>query len=642
MPGGAGDAIVRALRRLLSNLGLAAVSLLVSLAAAEVALRAWGYRFSPIQFLTPENPNDWRAFHMGANDPRLSEREPLTVFDPELLWRLNPAVSREINEQGFRGPLFPERKEPGDVFVLAVGDSNTIGPLHVNDHWPGFLDDLARTDTSSRARVVNGGVYGYTALQGLRRFRQALGYRPDVVLFSFGANDAQPVRTTDAAYAARVGWLRRWEWSRIAPPLAHLGLKLRAAWSAAPAPTHRVPLPQYRRSLEAFVGEARAAGATPVLLTRPWVGRSDDPDLWMSHARHYNDATREVAAATGTLLVDAYEEFEDRPELFSDPLHFNRVGNRRMAELVRTRLGSIGVLRDAAFRPGPSIDLTEPDERRPELGPGFWSFERPAEGPPGRWTEGVGTLTLGRSSGERGLALDLSNRNPLALTAGRIEVNGRALFDFRARHGRMRPLLDVGGVPGPTLEVRFVTDPVYVPRERDPSSRDVRKLGVFVHGARLVDAPYASGVDLFDLDADSPELREGWFDAETWPDGRRGRWSSGRADLVLERRGREERLVIDASVENGRNRTVATVEIDGRAAGTIGGPNGRRQQAIVLGSHVGRRVHVRLRVDDPYVPSRHQAGNRDKRALGLFVHSVRLAPSAAHEQHDARPVGARP
>jgi hypothetical protein len=221
-------------RRVLSNLGLAGVSVALSLAAAEVAVRAWGYRFSPIQFLTPENPNDWRAFHMGANDPRLSEREPLTLFDGELLWRLNPEASAEINAQGFRGPLFPQTRAPEDIFVLAVGDSNTLGPLTANDHWPGFLDDLVRTDPSRRVRVVNAGVYGYTALQGLRRFRQAAARRPDVVLFSFGANDAQPVRTTDAAYAARVGWLRRWEWSRIAPPLAHLFLTGGRGWAGPP------------------------------------------------------------------------------------------------------------------------------------------------------------------------------------------------------------------------------------------------------------------------------------------------------------------------------------------------------------------------------------------------------------------------
>lgn len=630
------------MRRVLSNLGLAAVSVVVSLAAAEVALRAWGYRFSPIQFLTPENPNDWRAFHMGANDPRLSEREPLTLFDGELLWRLNPAVSAEINAQGLRGPLFPPTRAPGDVFVLAVGDSNTLGPLTANDHWPGFLDDLVRTDASGRARVVNAGVYGYTALQGLRRFRQALPHRPDVVLFSFGANDAQPVRTTDAAYAARVRWLGRWEWSRVAPPLAHLFLKARARLGGAEAPTPRVPLGDYRLILETFVDEARAAGATPVLLTRPWVGRSDDPDLWMTHAPPYNDATRSVAASKGVLLVDAYEEFRERPELFSDPLHFTRVGDRAMAELVLRRLQSAGVAAGATgFRPGPAIELSGPDERRPELGPGFSSFERTADGPPGRWTDGAGVLTLGRSRQERGLALDLSNRSPLPLTAGHVEVNGRVLFDFRERRGRMRPLLDVGDIPGETLTVRFVTQPVYVPREHDAASRDVRRLGVFVHAARLVDAPFASEVALADLDVDSPELREGWFDAEAWPDGRRGRWSSARAELVLERRADERGLAIDASAENGRNRTAATVAIGGRLVGTIGGPNGRRRDVLPIPAGVGRRVRVVLRVDEPYVAARHEPGSTDTRALGLFVHSVRLVPSA-HEQHDARPVGTRP
>jgi hypothetical protein len=206
----------------------------------------------------------------------------------------------------------------------------------------------------------------------------------------------------------------------------------------------------------------------------------------------------------------------------------------------------------------------------------------------------------------------------------------------------MRPRLDLSDIRGETVDVRFVTEPAYVPREHDPASRDVRRLGVFVHAARLVDAAFASEVELADLDADSPELREGWFDAETWPDGRRGRWTGPQAELVLERRGREDRLRIDASAENGLNWTAVTVEVDGRVAGRIGGPNGRRQDAIALGPNVGRRVRVRLRADDPYVPARHEPGNTDTRALGLFVHSVRLVSKAAQEQHDAGPVGARP
>jgi lysophospholipase L1-like esterase len=615
----------RTRRTILANLGLAATSLAASCGAAELALRAWGYRFSPVQFLKPENADDWRAFHMGGSDPRSSDTEPLTVFDSELLWRVDPGINPEINAQGYRGPLFPPARQPGEFRIIAVGDSNTLGPLRSNDHWPGFLDDLVQQDRQRRVRVTNAGVYGYTSFQGLRRFEQSLRHQPDLAFFSFGANDAQPVRTSDAAYAERVAWLRHWEWSRIGPPLAHLWLKLADSRASAAAATHRVPLVDYRSHLERFVDTARAAGVTPVLLTRPWVGRSDDPGHWMTHAPRYNEVTREVAAARGAAMIDVHAEFRERADLFADPMHFNRLGNRQMAELLLRHLEALGVVAEVpGFQPGPVLDLSRPDDRRPELGPGFWGFERLPDGSPGRWTREAAVITLGRERGERGLALDLTYQNPLEHSQARIEVNGRPLYDLQARRGRLRRTLGIESIPGRRIEVRFVVEPAYLPRDHEPTARDSRALGVFVHSVRLTEAALASGVDLAALDEDSPELGRGWWSAESWADGRTGRWTDRRADLVLERSGDEDRLAVDLSLLNPRNETAGSVEVESQVLFRFRRPNGRVRETLRLGAVGGRRLRIRFRVDTPHVPARHDEGSPDTRSLGLFVHSVRL------------------
>ena len=91
------------------------------------------------------------------------------------------------------------------------------------------------------------------------------------------------------------GRLRGLDRLRLAPPLAHLVWRV---LDAGPAEhTNRVPLPEYRANLEAFVTRVQGVGAVPVLLTRPYHGTSDDPETWLTYIPAYNDATRQVAAA---------------------------------------------------------------------------------------------------------------------------------------------------------------------------------------------------------------------------------------------------------------------------------------------------------------------------------------------------------
>ena len=66
-----------------------------------------------------------------------------------------------------------------------------MGQVHRDDLGPG----------PGRFRVANAGVYGYSSFQGLRRFHELLRYHPDVVTWSFGANDAQTLRAFTEAEA---------------------------------------------------------------------------------------------------------------------------------------------------------------------------------------------------------------------------------------------------------------------------------------------------------------------------------------------------------------------------------------------------------------------------------------------------------
>jgi hypothetical protein len=157
---------------------------------------------------------------------------------------------------------------------------------------------------------------------------------------------------------------------------------------------------------------------------------------------------------------------------------------------------------------------------------------------------------------------------------------------------------------------------------------------LFVHGVWLTpsgetnehasDPLYASMLDLQDADDGRPELGAGWWSRETWPDGRRGRWTSREASVYLERRGTESGLLLEATLENPANATSCRIEVNGDPVYAFTSANGRHRYGVDIERVRGRRLWVRLVVERTYVPG---AAN-DSRSLGVFVHSVRLARSA--------------
>lgn len=313
----------------LAKAALLVVSCLVGAGLGEAALRAVGYRYSPVQ-IGAGNGNDHRSEH-AFNDRYL-------IYDRELIWRPLSSQFSPFNPQGFRGaPVDPE-KPAGTLRVIAIGDSNTFG-WAVDDgvNWPAQLEtQLAAAHPG--VRVVNAGVWGYTLFQGRRRFDEILAFQPDVVLVSFGGNDAHRVSVPDAEYVRGHDRIARLARSTEHVRLAQLGV---ATWDRLAgmarrgALVPRVPLDDYRRYLQEIVRTSTARGIVPVLLTRPFVGASTDPASWKTHAPAYNAATREVGQTEGALVVDVHAAFAEHPDLFDDESHFGVAGHARMADLLR-------------------------------------------------------------------------------------------------------------------------------------------------------------------------------------------------------------------------------------------------------------------------------------------------------------------
>jgi hypothetical protein len=266
------------------------------------------------------------------------------------------------------------------------------------------------------------------------------------------------------------------------------------------------------------------------------------------------------------------------------------------------------------------LDLARVPDGAPALGAGWWPAESWAMGRAGRWTAGEAVLRIERSEGDAGLAVDMTVDHPSGEASGRIEIGGRTVRAFRGPNGSRREVMDIAGVPGPTLDVRIVADHPFA----SPMIPAGRPQGVFVHSVSLLPSPVASEIDLGGAGDSPPELVSGWWAAETWPGGPSGRWTGEQAALRLGRREAEDGLFLDVTFDNPLGITTGRIEIQGGPARPFRAANGRQTLALDIGVVPGRTVDARLVADRAFVPQRYDPSSGDGRALGFFVHSARL------------------
>jgi lysophospholipase L1-like esterase len=613
--------------RFLPQVALLVGSLIATLLAVELFLRVGGYTYSPLALLPPERGADHRPHHALAIDPRVSPTEPLTSFDPVLLWRLNPRATFQVNAEGFRGPLPPRERDADDVLIVALGDSNTLGPLHEPDHWPGYLQRLVALNGGDSVRILNAGVYGYSSLQGLRRFGQVLRLRPKVAYWCFGANDAHRVAVPDSVWARRAAWLGRLEHSRLALFLAARLWGRTADADGRYSPVPRVSLEDYRRHLESFVRLCRDAGVRPVLLTRPFHGRSSHPDHWLTHAPAYNAATCEAARRLDVDLLDAFELFRDDAAAFSDDSHLNRRGLQRLARALVRQLAALGILESQQVY-ADRVDLATVPDHASELGPGWWRRERWQDRYGGRWTASDALLTLQANRAARFLTLEATVAHPRGSACFRVEASGRDAARLCRPNGSFEEHLPLPLEGGSVATVRLLAEEPFVPPAPGEGPADRRELGLFVHRVSLSSCALADRLELA-VAGGRPELGDGWWEPEVWPDGRRGRWTREAASLRLGRAPSARFVVLDVSGENPGGRTRVNVTVNGDPARRFELANGRHPLLLPLPPEASGCLEIAIRIDNPFLPvPASPPSASDERRLGIFVHRVLQTPLA--------------
>lgn len=120
-------------------------------------------------------------------------------------------VAIDTNSLGFRAEEFPLQKQPGELRILALGDSITIADsLDVREIFTTRLEQqLKSTFPNKMVRVINAGVGNIGTREELDILEeQGLKVKPDWVLLNFYLNDSRPSWGFSAEVSHR-GWLRR-------------------------------------------------------------------------------------------------------------------------------------------------------------------------------------------------------------------------------------------------------------------------------------------------------------------------------------------------------------------------------------------------------------------------------------------------
>jgi len=106
----------------------------------------------------------------------------------------------EINQHGFHDDEFSVEKEVGEVRILFLGDSVTMGwGVEHRDTYANQMETFLRR-SGSRIQCINAGVEGYAIHQELQMLYDCLPFAPDHVVLGFVMNDVVGPGILDPRY----------------------------------------------------------------------------------------------------------------------------------------------------------------------------------------------------------------------------------------------------------------------------------------------------------------------------------------------------------------------------------------------------------------------------------------------------------
>lgn len=348
---------------------------LVTFGGLELGLRLFGFehQVEAIPVLV------WNR----VRDEAMRSAEALHQTDFNTLWAPRPGAAlpdldETINAAGYRGPLLSRDKPDGVLRVALLGESSTFGMGLPWDDTVGAQLEALAAERGRAVEVLNAGVIGFTAWQGVDRYTTLVReHDVDVVFAAFGTvNEHYPCKGlpderkleqlhNTTRYAGRAAmWLR--VHLRVIHLASWLSLRLEGKTQAAEKErfreealrnvraddygrldwdgTRRVSLESFGRAMWALRDAVQRDGARFVMVAMPrGPGMVDARPV----VEHYTLALRELQTTLGVPLLDLHADYHAdvaaggdlRAWFGGDELHLSAEGNRRLAERMLEHLG---------------------------------------------------------------------------------------------------------------------------------------------------------------------------------------------------------------------------------------------------------------------------------------------------------------
>ncbi len=292
-----------------------------SVGALELAGRLYAARLSRTM------PVDFQSLH----------GDQMHRYDPELGWTPRPNIRLSIpyavstNSLGLRDD--EPREKDGRMRILALGDSRTFGD-GVSDHetWPYLLEHQLNEIQADRFEVINAGVCGWNALQGLRYLeREGLRLRPHLAICAFGTNEWRRIEPGE------MGWI---DWEDVQHSWGIEVLLKNAVRGAAAMIAKRpfgprefrVSPGEYADAIVRMQELCRAEGVAFALLYLPAqseIGATEEETRYL-RVKWLSQGLARYGFAPFWDPVDCFSQ--PASQFYVDPVHFSPAGNDLVAK----------------------------------------------------------------------------------------------------------------------------------------------------------------------------------------------------------------------------------------------------------------------------------------------------------------------
>ena len=280
-------------------------------------------------------------------------------FDADLFWVLKPNLTDWRVDGSFENKpidfafsttasrlrVMPPAPGPERYRILAIGDSCTFGfGVEDEEAWPAQLQTLLNTGrTGDFVRVINAGVPGYTAFQGLQYLkRTGLLLAPNLVLVSFWINDQVARTSISDEERARLYSLLRYD-SVLMHSRFYAGLKRLLKTTVPPPWGEKANLPrlseeQYERTLREIHAVCNERDVRIIFLTWPLSWQV----LLRKASFGYQDIAAKVAASVGAPFVSVATGFIASPDNpYVDVIHGNVQGCAIAARMIAAEVSRL-------------------------------------------------------------------------------------------------------------------------------------------------------------------------------------------------------------------------------------------------------------------------------------------------------------